>query len=52
MTATATFHRRKWSRELDYALRKDLWPYDSNRIAVRIFGPRPAAERGTSFPLR
>ena len=93
------FLRRKWARELDYALRKDLWSFGGNRIAVRfqyechdasgqwfrsdgnelwefdadgymarreasindvpiaeadrrIFGPRPEAERGQSFPLR
>jgi nuclear transport factor 2 (NTF2) superfamily protein len=28
--------RRKWSRELDYALRKDLWAFEGNRIAVRF----------------
>jgi nuclear transport factor 2 (NTF2) superfamily protein len=85
--------------EIDYALRKDLWSFHGNRIAVRfqyeshdaggqwfrsygnelwefdadgymqrreasindvpiaesdrrIFGPRPKAERGQSFPLR
>ena len=27
--------RDKWSRELDYALRKQLWAFDGNRIAVR-----------------
>lgn len=26
----------KWSRELDYALRKSLWTFDGNRIAVRF----------------
>jgi uncharacterized protein len=30
------FLRRKWSRELDYALRKDLWAVLGNRIAVRF----------------
>ena len=30
------FLRRKWARELDYALRKDLWAFDGNRIAVRF----------------
>jgi uncharacterized protein len=30
------FLRRKWSRELDYALRKDLWSFHGNRIAVRF----------------
>jgi nuclear transport factor 2 (NTF2) superfamily protein len=30
------FLRRKWDRELDYALRKDLWTFSENRIAVRF----------------
>ena len=30
------FLRRKWDRELDYALRKNLWSFDGNRIAVRF----------------
>jgi uncharacterized protein len=30
------FLRRKWARELDYALRKELWSYTGNRIAVRF----------------
>jgi uncharacterized protein len=89
----------KWHRELDYALRKNLWGFRENRIAVRfqyechdvqgqwwrsygnelwefdehglmrrreasindvpidasqrrIFGPRPAAERGAEFPIQ
>jgi nuclear transport factor 2 (NTF2) superfamily protein len=93
------FLRAKWARELDYALRKDLWSFGGNRIAVRfqyechdaagqwyrsygnelwefdqdgymmrreasindvpiaesqrrIFGSRPEAERGQSFPLQ
>ncbi|MEU6238864.1 nuclear transport factor 2 family protein [Kitasatospora sp. NPDC047058] len=93
------FLTRKWEREQDYALRKGLWSFDGNRIAVRfqyewhdadgqwwrsygnelwefdehglmrrreasindvavaeaerrIFGPRPADERGADFPLR
>ena len=29
------FLRRKWARERDYALRKDLWCWQGNRIAVR-----------------
>ncbi len=32
----AAFLRRKWSWELDYALRKDLWAFGGNRIAVRF----------------
>jgi uncharacterized protein len=92
------FLTRKWARELDYALRKNLWCFDDNRIAVRfqyechdaggqwwrsygnelwefdehglmrrreasindvliaeserrIFGPRPAEERGEVLPI-
>jgi len=93
------FLTQKWERELDYALRKNLWCFEGNRIAVRfqyesrdregqwwrsygnelwefdehglmrrrdasindlsidesdrrIFGPRPATERGRDLPLR
>ncbi|WP_184577869.1 nuclear transport factor 2 family protein [Streptomyces zagrosensis] len=30
------FLREKWSRELDYRLRKELWSYTGNRISVRF----------------
>ncbi|MCB5170079.1 nuclear transport factor 2 family protein [Streptomyces bambusae] len=30
------FLAEKWSRELDYRLRKDLWSYTGNRISVRF----------------
>jgi nuclear transport factor 2 (NTF2) superfamily protein len=30
------FLTQKWERELDYALRKNLWAFDGNRIAVRF----------------
>jgi nuclear transport factor 2 (NTF2) superfamily protein len=30
------FLQRKWARELDYALRKDLWAFTDDRIAVRF----------------
>jgi nuclear transport factor 2 (NTF2) superfamily protein len=30
------FLTRKWARELDYALRKGLWAFGENRIAVRF----------------
>ena len=30
------FLTRKWERELDYRLVKELWAYDHNRIAVRF----------------
>ena len=92
------FLTQKWERELDYALRKEMWSYTDNRIAVRfqyeshdasgqwfrsygnelwefdehglmrrreasindrkideserrILGPRPAEERGKTFPI-
>jgi nuclear transport factor 2 (NTF2) superfamily protein len=32
----AEFLTRKWEREREYALRKDLWAFDGNRIAVRF----------------
>src|SRR6266704_1862803 len=80
-TAIVEFLTAKWNRELDYALRKNLWAFRENRIAVRfqyeshehglmrrreasindvaieesqrrIFGPRPASERGVEFPLQ
>jgi nuclear transport factor 2 (NTF2) superfamily protein len=28
--------QRKWARELDYRLRKELWAFAGNRIAVRF----------------
>src|SRR6267142_81942 len=30
------FLQRKWTRELDYRLIKELWAYQGNRIAVRF----------------
>jgi len=30
------FLTRKWARELDYVLRKDLWAFTDDRIAVRF----------------
>ena len=30
------FLRRKWNRELDYRLKKELWAFTGNRIAVRF----------------
>jgi len=30
------FLQRKWARELDYRLIKELWTYEGNRIAVRF----------------
>ncbi|MGW7070992.1 nuclear transport factor 2 family protein [Streptomyces sp. NPDC054855] len=34
--AIAAFLSRKWDRELDYRLIKELWAYDGHRIAVRF----------------
>ena len=34
--AIVDFLRRKWERELDDALRKGLWAFTDNRIAVRF----------------
>jgi hypothetical protein len=46
--AIVEFLRRKWSRELDYALRKELWSFDGSRIAVR-FQYESHNERGQWF---
>ena len=34
--AIVEFLTRKWSRELDYRLIKELWAFEENRIAVRF----------------
>jgi len=34
--AIVTFLTRKWEKEHDYRLIKDLWAFDENRIAVRF----------------
>lgn len=34
--AAKEFLRRKWEREFDYRLRKELWAFQGNRIAVRF----------------
>lgn len=34
--AIVAFLERKWAREQDYALRKELWGFRLNRIAVRF----------------
>ena len=34
--AIVAFLTRKWERELEYALRKNLWAFTGNRIAVRF----------------
>jgi uncharacterized protein len=34
--AIRAFLKRKWSKELDYRLAKELWGFRENRIAVRF----------------
>lgn len=34
--AIVQFLTRKWNKELDYRLIKELWAFDGNRIAVRF----------------
>jgi nuclear transport factor 2 (NTF2) superfamily protein len=34
--AIRAFLARKWARELDYRLKKELWAFRENRIAVRF----------------
>ncbi len=36
-TAVEDFLERKWRRELDYRLRKELWGFRENRMAVTFF---------------
>ena len=35
-TAIVAFLRRKWNRELDYRLKKELWGFRNNRMAVKF----------------
>jgi uncharacterized protein len=35
-TEIIAFLQRKWAAELDYALRKEVWAFRGNRIAVRF----------------
>lgn len=35
-TAIIEFLKRKWEKELDYRLMKELWAYTDNRISVRF----------------
>jgi nuclear transport factor 2 (NTF2) superfamily protein len=34
--AIVAFLQRKWTRELDYRLIKEVWAHDGNRVAVRF----------------
>ena len=35
-SAVVEFLTRKWKRELDYRLKKELWGFRSNRMAVKF----------------
>ena len=35
-TAIKEFLTRKWKKELDYTLKKELWAFSGNRISVRF----------------
>jgi hypothetical protein len=35
-SAIMEFLKRKWAKELDYRLRKEVWAFTDNRIAVRF----------------
>jgi uncharacterized protein len=35
-TAIVEFLTRKWNKELDYKLKKELWAFTDNKIAVRF----------------
>ncbi len=35
-TAVKAFLSKKWEKELDYQLRKELWAFTDNKIAVRF----------------
>ena len=42
------FLTRKWAKELDYRLIKELWAFDGNRIAVRFAACSPSRAEGLS----
>ena len=45
------FLKRKWARELDYRLIKELWAFAENRIAVRfVYEWRDGARQLVSQP--
>ena len=48
-TAIVAFLARKWNRELDYRLIKELWAFTDDRIAVR-FAYEYHDDSGNWFP--
>lgn len=47
--AIKDFLKRKWSKELDYKLMKELWAYTDNRISVRFEYEWKDADTGQWF---
>jgi nuclear transport factor 2 (NTF2) superfamily protein len=47
--AIKAFLTRKWAKELDYKLHKELWSYTGNRISVRFEYEWRGAETGQWF---
>lgn len=47
--AITEFLRRKWARELDYRLMKELWAHTDNRISVRFEYEWRDADSGSWF---
>ncbi len=47
--AIVDFLKRKWAKELDYKLMKELWAYTGNRISVRFEYEWKDAETGQRY---
>ncbi len=47
--AIKKFLRRKWEKELDYRLMKELWAYTDNRISVRFEYEWRDADTGQTY---
>ena len=47
--AIKEFLRRKWAKELDYRLMKELWAYADNRISVRFEYEWRDADTGQTY---
>ncbi len=47
--AITKFLRRKWEKELDYRLMKELWAYTDNRISVRFEYEWRDADTGQTY---
>ncbi len=47
--AIKEFLRRKWAKELDYRLMKELWAYTDNRISVRFEYEWRDADTGQTY---